>query len=67
MEGLNSTIFEAADRRLLENDSLKVILMGVSALTINNLSLSNEQYLQELLRPREEVLENIYFGRFLYF
>ncbi len=65
--GLNSTIFEAADRRLLENDSLKVILMGVSALTINNLSLSNEQYLQELLRPREEVLENIYFGRFLYF
>jgi len=65
--GLNSTILEAADRRLLGSDSLKVILMGVSALTINNLSLSNEQYFQELVRPREEVLESRYLGRFLYY
>jgi hypothetical protein len=41
--------------------------MGVSALTVNNLSLSNNQYVQELARPKEDVLESIYLGRLLYY
>lgn len=65
--GLNSAILEAADKRLRQSDGHNVVLMGISALTVSNLSLPNEQYSQELTRPREEVLENIYLGRFLHY
>lgn len=63
--GLNSTIYNAAEKKLIDNDSKKIILLGVSAFSINDLSSSNEQYFQELTRPKEEVFERRYLGRFL--
>ncbi|MDD4684705.1 MAG: hypothetical protein PHD45_05685 [Bacteroidales bacterium] len=63
--GLNPMIYKATDAKLNEMGEPKIILLGVSALTINDLSLPNEQYIQELTRAKEEIFERIYFGEYL--
>lgn len=63
--GLNATIFNAAEEKLIKSDSNKIILLGVTAFSINELSKSNKHYLQELTRPKEEIFERIYFGKIL--
>lgn len=63
--GLNPEIYKAVDTKLNETREPMIILLGVSALTMNNLSLPNEQYIQELTRAKEEIFERIYFGEYL--
>ncbi len=63
--GLNPAIYKAAETRLDIKTDSTIILLGVSALTINNLSLPNEQYIQELTRAKEEVMERMYLGTYL--
>lgn len=58
--GLNPTMFEAAEMKLTKSKGSKIIVLGISANTITDYSKSNQQYLQELTRPREEVLERLY-------
>ncbi len=60
--GLNPTMFKAAEEKLAQNDFPKVILMGISANAISGYSAGNNQYIQELTRPREEIFERIYFN-----
>lgn len=62
--GLNSQIFKAAESRLDEKQKPAIILLGISALTLNDISLPNEQYSQEVNRSKEDVLERIYFGKY---
>lgn len=63
--GLNPNIYKAAQTRLDEKIGSTIILLGVSPLTMNNISLPNEQYVQELTRPKEEVMERMYLGKYL--
>ncbi len=63
--GLNPIIYKAAETKLDAKNESMIILLGVSALTINDISLPNEQYVQELKMPKEEVFERIYFGEYL--
>jgi hypothetical protein len=64
--GLNPTMFEAGENKLAKNDKPKIILLGVSANTVTGYSAPNTQYLQELNRPREELIERRYFNPVLY-
>ena len=64
--GLNPTMFDAAEKKLAQNKKPKVVVMGISANTITDYSAGNQQYLQELTRPREEVLERIYLNPLRY-
>jgi len=64
--GLNSTMFDAAEKKLAKKDKPKVIILGISANTISGYSAGNQQYMQELNRPREEVLERIYLNPLRY-
>ena len=64
--GLNPTMFDAAEKKLAQNNGPKVVVMGISANAITDYSAGNQQYLQELTRPREEVLERIYFNPLRY-
>ncbi len=64
--GLNRTMFEAAEKKLAQNDKFKVIMMGISANTISGYSAGNNQYLQEINRPREEIFERIYLNPMRY-
>lgn len=61
--GLNPVMFDAAERKLAENDNPKVIVLGISANTITAYSADNQQFLQELNRPREQLLERLYLNR----
>ncbi|MFA7082045.1 MAG: hypothetical protein WC135_05460 [Bacteroidales bacterium] len=63
--GLNPAIYKVAETKLKIESKPIVILLGVSALTINDISFSNELYLQELKRAKEEVFERIYLGKYL--
>lgn len=58
--GLNPVMFEAAEKKLAQNDRPKIIVLGITANSITGYSAGNQQYIQELTRPREEVLERIY-------
>lgn len=58
--GLNPVMFEAAEKKLAQNDHPKIIVLGVTANSITGYSAENQQYIQELTQPREEVLERIY-------
>jgi hypothetical protein len=60
--GLNPTMFDAAQEKLVKNNGPKVIILGISANAITDYSAGNQQYLQELNRPREEIFERIYFN-----
>jgi len=64
--GLNSTMFEAAEKKLAKNDEPKVIVLGISANAISGYSAGNRQYIQELTRPREEIFERIYLNPLRY-
>ncbi len=64
--GLNQTMFVAAEKKLAQNDKPKVIVMGISANAISGYSAVNQQYVQELNRPREEIFERIYFNPLRY-
>lgn len=64
--GINPVMFDAAEKKLATNDKPKVIVLGISTNTITDYSAGNQQYLQELTRPREEVLERIYLNPLRY-
>ena len=64
--GLNTAMFEAAEKKLSQNNKPKVIVLGISTNTITPYSAGNQQYIQELIRPREEVLERIYLNPLRY-
>lgn len=58
--GLNRRMFKAAEEKLDDRARQKIIVMGISANTITRYSVANDQYLQELTRPREEIIERLY-------
>lgn len=58
--GLNPTMFEAAENKLKLDHKTKVIVLGVTANCLSDYTKNNQQYLQELNRPREEVMERLY-------
>lgn len=60
--GLNPTMFEAAESKLLNKAEVKVMVLGISANTVTGYTENNNQYLQEFNRPREEVIERLYFN-----
>ena len=64
--GLNQTMFVAAEKKLAQNANPKIILLGISANAISGYSAQNQQYVQELNRPREEIFERIYFNPLRY-
>ncbi len=64
--GLNPTMFRAAESKLNNSSEKKVIVMGVAANTITEYTENNMQFIQELSRPREEIIERLYFGQIKY-
>lgn len=58
--GLNPVMFDAAEKKLARNNHPKIIVLGVTANSVTGYSAGNQQYIQELTRPREEVLERFY-------
>lgn len=58
--GLNQVMFDAAEKKLASNSQPKIIVLGITANSITDYSAGNHQYIQELTRPREEVLERFY-------
>ena len=64
--GLNPTMFDAAEKKLVHNNKPKIIVLGISANAISEYSAGNQQYMQELNRPREEIFERIYFNPLRY-
>lgn len=58
--GLNPTMFDAAEQKLSSSAKNKIIVIGVTANSLSDYTKDNNQYLQELNRPREEVLERLY-------
>lgn len=58
--GLNQVMFDAAEKKLASNSQPKIIVLGVTANSVTGYSAGNQQYIQELTRPREEVLERFY-------
>ncbi len=64
--GLNPTMFDAAEKKLVHNSKPKIIVLGISANAISGYSAGNQQYIQELNRPREEIFERIYFNPLRY-
>lgn len=58
--GLNQVMFDAAEKKLARNNHPKIIVLGVTANSVTGYSAGNQQYIQELTRPREEVLERFY-------
>ncbi|HOO83534.1 MAG TPA: hypothetical protein PLS94_03140 [Prolixibacteraceae bacterium] len=64
--GLNPTMFNAAEQKLATTSSSKIIVMGITANSISAYTEKNLQYTQELTRPREEVIERLYFSPIKY-
>ena len=64
--GLNPTMFNAAEKKLDQNQKPKIIVLGISANTISGYSAGNQQFVQELNRPREEIFQRIYFNPLRY-
>ena len=60
--GLNPTMFEAAEQKLVANSSTKIIVLGITANSTSGYTEKNLQYTQELTRPREELIERLYFS-----
>jgi hypothetical protein len=63
--GLNPMMLKAAEEKLASKGQ-RVLVLGISANTVTAYTKKNEQYLQELNRPREEVLERLYLNPVLY-
>ena len=64
--GLNNGMFKAAEEKLIKLEQQKVIVLGISPNTITGYTQSNQQYLQELTRPKEEIFERLYLNPLLY-
>jgi hypothetical protein len=64
--GLNPTIFEAAEKKLLHGNHEKVIVVGVTANCLTEYTQNNDQYFMEKKRPREDVFERKYLNGILY-
>ncbi len=64
--GLNALMFRAAEKKLTSTNHPRVIVLGLTANTLTDYTKGNNQYLQELKRPREEVLERLYLNPVLY-
>lgn len=64
--GLNPTMFKAAEKKLKIAEKIQVIVLGVTTNTLSDYTKDNKQYLQELNRPREEVLERLYLSPISY-
>ncbi len=64
--GLNNGMFKAAEEKLIKSEQSKVIILGISPNTITGYTKNNQKYLQELTRPKEEVLERLYLNPLLY-
>lgn len=64
--GLNATMFRAAEEKLKKSDSIKIIIIGITANSLTAYTDKNEQYLQEISRPKEEVMERLYLNPILY-
>jgi hypothetical protein len=58
--GLNPLMYRVAESRLDIDANAKVIVLGISANTLTAYTENNNQYVQELARPREEVLERLW-------
>ncbi|MBN2805461.1 MAG: hypothetical protein JXR22_02295 [Prolixibacteraceae bacterium] len=63
--GLNPMMLKAAEEKLAAKGQ-RVLVLGISANTVTAYTQNNEQYLQEVNRPREEVLERLYLNPILY-
>ena len=61
--GLNPVMFDAAERKLARNNKPKAIVLGISANTVTAYSADNQHFIQELTRPREQLLERLYLNR----
>lgn len=64
--GLNPVMFDAAESKLDKKDKTNIIVMGITANTLTDYSRGNDQYFQELNRPREKVIERLYLNPILY-
>ncbi len=64
--GLNHTMFNAAEEKLVDGNNPKIIVLGISPNTVTGFSSKNDQYFQELGRSREEILERLYLYPILY-
>ena len=64
--GLNTAMFEMAEKKISLQSRNKVIILGVSPNCITGFSRNNEQYLQEKKRPREDLFERLYLNGILY-
>lgn len=63
--GLNPIMFEAAENKLTSGKT-RVIVLGITANALSDYTKENKQYLQELKRPREEVIERLYLAPISY-
>ena len=63
--GLNNEMFKAAEEKLIKSGQPKVIVLGISPNTITDYTQNNRQYLQELTRPKEEIIERLYLNPLL--
>lgn len=64
--GLNPTMFSAAEKKLTDKPGFKAIVLGVTANTLSDYTKGNNQYIQELNRSREEILERLYLNPISY-
>ena len=64
--GLNNEMFKAAEEKLIKSGQPKVIVLGISPNTITDYTQNNKQYLQELTRPKEEIIERLYLNPLLF-
>lgn len=65
--GLNQVMFDAAQEKLSAKSGNKVIVMGVSPNCITGYSQKNDQYLQLKKGHREDIFEQLYMNKVLYY
>ena len=64
--GLNPTMFDAAEAKLIKSNQKNIIVMGVTANALTDYTKENNQFNQELKRPREEIVERLYLNPLRY-
>jgi len=57
--GINTQMIEAAQSRLADNSKNKTIIFSVTPYSLTMDSAQNKHYLNELIRPKEEVLQRL--------
>lgn len=66
--GLNSQMFKEATLKFNKTDNQKIIVLGITALTIHEISKGNEQFNMLTTTPKEKKIEQLYFAKlFNYF